>query len=626
MINKYPYTDFHELNLDWFLEEFKKTVDKVTDLDTTVQQFTDFVTNYFDNLDVQQEINKKLDEMAASGELLAALEPFVQNLNNRVAAQDEEIAVLVGRMDEFASLPPGSTSGNAELLDIRVQANGVTAASAGDAVRAQVTDCKDLISTVSDVGWEDDSVTATDAIYVNKNTGEIATTSGSYAACVRTKIPEKCTRIILHNVNYNPTGIVGWATYSTDQGSSISAFVRGGQTHYIDVQPSDLYFAISTQHDGTPPASFDITYVYGSVNGLTRAILMDLDEPVVDSMPLNDHYYVNANTGAFTTIPSAQYCATQGRINIPVGCTHIFFPWFNPKYAGIAGWAVYTSAVGSATGTYIRGALSNLITVQPGDVAFGFSSYYYESAAPADAPVVYFFGQEQFDKFMARHLPMYNKIIAFVGDSVTYGYDDANAGQQLANPFPAQVSYNTGATVINEGISSASLMDGVTADGHTPTPCAWVLQYPNLDNRYDIVGTMIGINDSYRNYVLGTFTDRVDTTFYGALHIYCAGMLAKYAPKDGKKLFFMLYPQYDAGGNATNYNRFLLFRQAMKEVAEYYSIPILDLAHELGMSVFADTSFEYWPASGNGHSPHPSQLGADLIGTVVSNWIEKTFA
>ena len=138
-VNKYPYTDFHELNLDWFLEEFRKVTVKVDDLDTVVQQFTAFVTNYFANLDVQQEINNKLDQMAADGTLAALLQPLLDSFEADIDVimdqQNNRIAVLEGRMDTFASLPPGSTSGNAELLDIRVAADGETYASAGDAVR-----------------------------------------------------------------------------------------------------------------------------------------------------------------------------------------------------------------------------------------------------------------------------------------------------------------------------------------------------------------------------------------------------------------------------------------------------------------------------------------------------------
>lgn len=149
--NRYPYTDFHELNLDWFLEEFKKVTDKVTDLDTTVQQFTEFVTNYFDSLDVQQEISNEISRKIADGTIPGLLAPMVetvqQELDAQVAVQDNRLSVLEGRMDEFASLPPGSTAGNAELLDIRIEASGYTAASAGDAVRDQVGNLTEDLGT-----------------------------------------------------------------------------------------------------------------------------------------------------------------------------------------------------------------------------------------------------------------------------------------------------------------------------------------------------------------------------------------------------------------------------------------------------------------------------------------------
>lgn len=161
-MDKYPYTDFHELNLDWFLEKFKEMMnayaefttdmtDKFNTLDATVQEFTTFVTDYFDNLDVQEEINHKLDVMAADGTLDALLLPYfnqykaeingiVSDQNQIIGNQNSRITVLEGRMDSFASLTEGSTTGDAELMDIRVGYNGVTYPTAGDAVREQIKD------------------------------------------------------------------------------------------------------------------------------------------------------------------------------------------------------------------------------------------------------------------------------------------------------------------------------------------------------------------------------------------------------------------------------------------------------------------------------------------------------
>ena len=50
-------------------DELNKTISNVNILGTQVETLTDYVNNYFENLDVQEEINNKLDEMAQDGTL-----------------------------------------------------------------------------------------------------------------------------------------------------------------------------------------------------------------------------------------------------------------------------------------------------------------------------------------------------------------------------------------------------------------------------------------------------------------------------------------------------------------------------------------------------------------------------
>lgn len=69
IFNRWPYTNFHEMNLDWIIEEVKKVVTEVEALDLSFDELKKYVEDYFKNLDISKEVNDKIDEMAASGEL-----------------------------------------------------------------------------------------------------------------------------------------------------------------------------------------------------------------------------------------------------------------------------------------------------------------------------------------------------------------------------------------------------------------------------------------------------------------------------------------------------------------------------------------------------------------------------
>lgn len=65
----FPYTNFHELNLDWLIKEWKDTKNILNVELSDLQDLKEYINNYFDNLDVQEEINNKIDEMYNNGEL-----------------------------------------------------------------------------------------------------------------------------------------------------------------------------------------------------------------------------------------------------------------------------------------------------------------------------------------------------------------------------------------------------------------------------------------------------------------------------------------------------------------------------------------------------------------------------
>ena len=88
--------------------------------------------------------------VAADDSINSSIGALGDRVTSEVATLGQADAVLSARMDEFTKLPDGSlsTAADAELVDIRVKANGKTAATAGDAVREQVTKLKNDLTAI----------------------------------------------------------------------------------------------------------------------------------------------------------------------------------------------------------------------------------------------------------------------------------------------------------------------------------------------------------------------------------------------------------------------------------------------------------------------------------------------
>ena len=115
--------------------------DDVKKINEFVIEMYEWIENYFNSLDVQEEINKRLDEYVKDGTLANLLKPFttefnkeielikgdIQSTNARIQSTNERIDNII-----FSNQP---TEGNTELIDIRAQDNGYIFPSAGMHVR-----------------------------------------------------------------------------------------------------------------------------------------------------------------------------------------------------------------------------------------------------------------------------------------------------------------------------------------------------------------------------------------------------------------------------------------------------------------------------------------------------------
>lgn len=144
-------------------------------LSTDVTNAINYINTFFESTDFQDKVDDKLNRMASDGSLSQLIQPLfdayktqtnkiIETQNNSISSIQSQQNTLKQRMDTFTQLPSGSTSGDAELQDIRVGANGVTYNTAGDAVRGQYSKLKEDLDNFVYIDYNLKRITQFDGI------------------------------------------------------------------------------------------------------------------------------------------------------------------------------------------------------------------------------------------------------------------------------------------------------------------------------------------------------------------------------------------------------------------------------------------------------------------------------
>lgn len=212
------------------------------------------------------------------------------------------------------------------------------------------------------------------------------------------------------------------------------------------------------------------------------------------------------------------------------------------------------------------------------------------------------------------------KKIIFLGDSITEGYCATSLAE---NSYWGVLGKLSGAIVKAYGICGTRIAKQHNITDPSVDSQYFITRVENMDADADVVVVFGGTNDyGHGDAPLGKMSDRTDDTFYGALHNLFTALIERYS----NSLIVIMTPTHrlneerlfnDRGiRNVASLREYV---EAERQVAEYYSLPILDLYSISGLNpVIPKIQQMYMP-----DGLHPNNAGHELIARRIIGFLKN---
>ncbi|MBR7071590.1 MAG: SGNH/GDSL hydrolase family protein [Clostridia bacterium] len=209
--------------------------------------------------------------------------------------------------------------------------------------------------------------------------------------------------------------------------------------------------------------------------------------------------------------------------------------------------------------------------------------------------------------------------INFLGDSITEGC----GASETRFRFTDRIAADYGAICRNYGIGGARIAKQTKLVPWETVDNYYSGRVETMDANADLVVIFGGTNDfGHGDAPLGQMSDRTPDTFYGGLHTLCQNVLKRF-PKATVVFLTPLHRWNEENpcgdGKEQPVAVLKTYVEIIKEVAEYYALPVLDLFAESGIQPQVDFLKERYTVDGL----HPNDLGYALLSRKIAAFIEK---
>lgn len=208
------------------------------------------------------------------------------------------------------------------------------------------------------------------------------------------------------------------------------------------------------------------------------------------------------------------------------------------------------------------------------------------------------------------------KTVNFLGDSITQGYGTSGVEKTFCSILSNKYKMNC----LNYGLGGTRIANQKSEENDN----SFCIRAMDMNENADAVIVFGGTND-YGHAVapIGTPNDRSPETFYGALHTLYSFLLEKYTGKP----IGIITPLHRIGednqqpNEVKNTSTITLknYVDIIREVAEYYSLPVLDLYATSGIQPNVPAIQEKFMPDGL----HPNDEGNIILARKIGAFLEQ---